>query len=164
MEMEEEKRGRGRDSKGRFAPKSGEADGENGSDGSEWSPENGIKHSRSETEDLSGTTAPSIGPNTTIERRPPEERLAEHEQSDVDAMGLDKRREVVGHSYGPSVAKQASLYGIFLAIAAAVVIGFILLAGKLDAPPDHVEAKAPWTGTQQQAEGAGLSSEPNSVN
>jgi hypothetical protein len=119
---------------------------------------------RSGSEDISDITAPSIGPNTTIDRKPPEERLAAHEQSDVDAMGLDKRREVVGHSYGPSTAKQASLYGIFLAIAAAVVIGFILLAGKLDQPPDHVQAKAPWTGTQHQAEGAGLSSEPDSVN
>lgn len=119
---------------------------------------------RSGPDDLSGTPAPSIGPNTTFEREAPEERLARHEQSDVDALGLDKRREVVGHSYGPSAAKQASLYGIFIAIAAAVVIGFILLAGKLDQPPDKVEAKAPWTGTQHQAEGAGLSSEPDSVN
>ena len=43
-------------------------------------------------EDVSDITAPSIGPSTTIEREPPEDRLARHEQSDVDAMGLDKRR------------------------------------------------------------------------
>ena len=53
-------------------------------------------------EDLSDTTAPSIGPNTTFEKDDPEERLARHEQSDVDAMGLDKRREVIGGSYSAS--------------------------------------------------------------
>jgi hypothetical protein len=95
-------------------------------------------------EDLSGTTAPSIGPNTTFEREDPEERLARHEQSTEDAMGLDKRREVIGGSYGPSFGKQATLYGGVLAILALIVIGFILLAGKLDQPPDTVQDKAPW--------------------
>ena len=95
-------------------------------------------------EDISDTTAPSIGPHTTIERDDPEERLARHEQSQVDAMGLDKRREVVGGSYGPSFAKQASLYGGVLAVLAALIIGFILLAGKLDQSPDEVKDEAPW--------------------
>jgi hypothetical protein len=115
-------------------------------------------------EDLSGTTAPSIGPNTTFEKRPPEERLAEHDQSERDALGLDKRREVVGQSYGPSAGKQIRTYATFIAIAAAVIVGFILLASKLDQPPDKVEAKAPWAGSQQKAEGAGLSPEPKPVN
>jgi len=59
-------------------------------------------------------------------------------------MGLDKRREVVGGSYGASLGKQAALYGGVLAIAAVLVIGFILLAGKLDQPPDTVQDRAPW--------------------
>jgi hypothetical protein len=95
-------------------------------------------------QDISDTTAPSVGPHTTIEREDPEERLARHEQSDVDAMGLDKRREVVGGSYGASAAKQATLYGGVLAVLAAIVIGFILLAGKLDQSPDEHEDLAPW--------------------
>ena len=95
-------------------------------------------------EDISSVTAPSVGPNTTFEREDPEERLARHEQSDTDAIGLDKRREVIGGSYGPSVGKQAVLYGSVLAITALLVIGFILLAGKLDQPPDTVEDRAPW--------------------
>ena len=41
-------------------------------------------------EDLSDTAGASIGPNTTFEKDDPEERLARHEQSDVDAMGLDE--------------------------------------------------------------------------
>jgi hypothetical protein len=89
-------------------------------------------------------TAPSVGPNTVIEKEPPEERLGRHEQSSTDAMGLDKRREVVGQSYGPSIARQATLYGVFLAVTAVVVVGFILLAGKLDQAPESYADEAPW--------------------
>jgi hypothetical protein len=90
-------------------------------------------------------TAPSIGPNTVIVNESAEERLGRHEQSDTDAMGLDKRREVVGQSYGPSFARQAALYGIFVAVTAVLVIAFILIAGKLDAAPDSYEDLAPWS-------------------
>jgi hypothetical protein len=90
--------------------------------------------------------APSVGPNTVIEREPVEERLAKHEQSEVDARGLDKRRQVVGQSYGPSKARQLGLYGIFLAVAAAVVIGGIFLIGKLDTGVGkNVPNSAPWS-------------------
>ena len=102
------------------------------------------------SEDISGTTAPSIGPNTTFEREDPEERLARHEQSDVDAMGLDKRREVVGGSYGASFGKQATLYGGVLVIVAVLVVGFIILVGQLDKPRDPGADEAPWS--EQQAE------------
>jgi hypothetical protein len=95
-------------------------------------------------QDLSDTTAPSIGPNTTFEKDDPEERLARHEQSDVDAMGLDKRREVIGGSYSPSVGRQVTMYGIFLGVVAALAIGFYLLAKNLDEPPAKYEDKAPW--------------------
>ncbi|MGI9019719.1 MAG: hypothetical protein ACR2G3_03275 [Solirubrobacterales bacterium] len=96
-------------------------------------------------QDISDTPAPSVGPNTTIETEPPEERLARHEQSSVDAMGLEKRREVVGGSYGASFGKQATLYGGALAIVAAIVIGFIVLAGELDKPPESNPDEAPWS-------------------
>jgi hypothetical protein len=72
------------------------------------------------------------------------ERLARDEQSDTDAMGLDKRRPVMGGSYGPSVGRQAALYGIFIALAVALGIGFKVLADKLDEPPKHIENTAPW--------------------
>ena len=90
-------------------------------------------------------TAPSIGPNTVIEKKPPEERLAKHEQSDVDAMGLDKRRGVVGEKYGASFAKQATVYGIFLAVVAGVLIGGKLAVDELDQGPKVAEDKAPWS-------------------
>jgi hypothetical protein len=93
----------------------------------------------------SETPAPSIGPHTEIEHEEPEERLARHEQSDTDAMGLDKRRAVVGGSYSPSVARQATLYGVFIAVIVALAIGFKLLADKLDEPPANSPDQAPWS-------------------
>jgi hypothetical protein len=38
------------------------------------------------------------------------------------------------------------MYGIFLAVLAALVFGGKLLADELDQPPDEVTAEAPWTG------------------
>jgi hypothetical protein len=96
-------------------------------------------------EDLSDTPAPSIGPKTTFTKDDPEERLARHEQSTEDAMGLDKRREVIGGTYGPTVARQLTTYGIFIAVVAAIVIGFVLLANHLDQPPDKYKDEAPWS-------------------
>jgi hypothetical protein len=92
----------------------------------------------------SATPAPSIGPHTEIEYVPPEERLDHDKISDTDAMGLDKRRHVVGGSYGPSLARQASMYGIFIAVVAALTIGFIVLANELDQPPETYADEAPW--------------------
>lgn len=94
---------------------------------------------------VSEITAPSIGPNTQIEHKPPEERLDHDKISDVDAMGLDKRRQVVGHSYSASFGRQALLYGIFLAVVAALVIGGKMLADELDAPPAEYADEAPWS-------------------
>jgi hypothetical protein len=96
--------------------------------------------------DVSDTTAPSIGPDTVIEKEDPEERLARHEQSDVDAMGLDKRREVIGGQYSPSAGRQAAMYGIFVAVVAALVIGGLLLVKELDQPPASNADAAPWAG------------------
>ena len=99
-------------------------------------------------EDISDTPAPSVGPNTTIHKEPPEERLARHEQSEVDAMGLDKRRQVVGGQYGASFGKQATLYGVALAVLAVIVVAFILLTKELDKAPETVESQAPWSEPQ----------------
>jgi hypothetical protein len=101
----------------------------------------GAKPRRDETQ----ITAPSIGPGTVIIREAPEVRLARHEQSDVDAMGKDKRREVVGHSYGPSKTRQILLYGLFLVCVAALVIGGKLLVDAVDTPVGKdIPHSAPW--------------------
>ena len=89
--------------------------------------------------------APSIGPKTEIHKDPPEERLAKHEQSDVDAMGLDKRRAVVGERYGASFAKQAAIYGVFLAIVVALAFAGKLAVDELDQGPEEAADEAPWS-------------------
>ena len=90
-------------------------------------------------------SAPSLGPKTNIEREPVEERLARHEQSDVDAMGLDKRRPVIGQSYGPGKARQFAVYLGVLAVVAVLVVGGIILVGSLDKPVGKdVPNSAPW--------------------
>jgi hypothetical protein len=99
-----------------------------------------VGESGTRTVDISDTVAPSVGPHTTFEMHD----AGVVKQSDTDAMGLDKRRSVIGGSYSPSVGRQATLYGIFIVIIVAVGIGFKLLADKLDEPPKHIAATAPW--------------------
>lgn len=91
-------------------------------------------------------SAPSLGPNTVIERESVEERLARHDQSDVDAMGKDKRRPVVGESHGPSKSRQFALYGIALAVVAALGFGGYLLVNSEDkGVGKDVPNTAPWS-------------------
>src|SRR5215217_8587954 len=90
-------------------------------------------------------SAPSLGPNTVIEREPVEERLARHDQSPNDAMGLDKRRSVVGERVGPSKTRQLAVYVGFLAVLAALVVGGLILIGSLDTSVGKdVPCSAPW--------------------
>ena len=110
----------------------------------EGSEDEGSEDEGSGPQNISDTPAPSIGPETVIEKEPPEERLARHEQSDTDAMGLDKRREVVGGSYGASAKRQITVYLSVLVVAALVIVGLVLLVGVADQGPDEVEAQAPW--------------------
>ena len=121
------------------AEESGEDASEDGSDSSEGE------------EDASNITAPSIGPNTKIEHIPPGERLDMEKISDVDAMGLDKRRQVGGKRYGASPAKQLAVYGGALAVIAALVLGGIILTNELDkAPPEGEVPPAPWADAEQK--------------
>jgi hypothetical protein len=102
------------------------------------------KPARKRVRDEPGLAAPSLGPNTVIKREPVEERLARHEQSDVDAMGKDKRRAVRGQSYGPSKLRQATLYAIVLAVVAGLAIGAKLVVDSRDTFPSKVPHSAPW--------------------
>lgn len=68
-----------------------------------------------------------------------------HHPSDVDAMGQDKRRQVVGKQYGATVQKQLTVYGIFLAVVAAVVIAFLTVVSNIDNAEIALEDTAPWT-------------------
>jgi hypothetical protein len=101
-------------------------------------------------EDISGTTAPSIGPNTVIEKESPEERLSRHEQSNKDAMGLDKRREVIGGNYNASFGKQVFRWAAVVVVVIAAAFGAKLLVADLDKAPAHAADKAPWSGTDKE--------------
>jgi hypothetical protein len=114
--------------------------------------------SQEETEEYSETTAQQPpAERTEISEPPPRDVEAQSEPprdtsgpaddqaNRTDAMGLDKRRQVVGQSYGPSVAKQATLYGLFLVVLVALVIGGKLLTDELDQPPEKQEDVAPWS-------------------
>jgi len=104
-------------------------------------------------DNAAGITAPSIGPNTTIEHIPPGERLDLEKISDIDAMGLDKRRQVGGRRYGASPAKQAAIYGGAVAVIVGLLFGGKLLTDELDKAPAKGEVEpAPWAtgpGSQQ---------------
>jgi hypothetical protein len=93
-------------------------------------------------EDISDTVAPSVGPKSVLFHHPSED--PDHDIS-VDAMGNDKHRQVVGQSYGPSFARQASLYGIFLVILIVLVIGGKIAIDNLDTAPSHSSDQAPWS-------------------
>src|SRR5690349_18713245 len=108
------------------------------------------KDSGTEQVDLSDTVAPSVGPNTTFDKKPPEERLAEHEQSNEDAMGLDKRRQVIGGRYSASPTRQIVTWLIVAGVLVGGAFGLKLLADDLDKPPAKVEDQAPWTGSDDK--------------
>jgi hypothetical protein len=72
--------------------------------------------------------------------------------SDVDAMGQDKRREVVGHSYGPSKRSQVMFFVAVAALLALILGGWTLAVAAFDTAPESYPDKAPWS-----ADGAELS-------
>jgi hypothetical protein len=69
----------------------------------------------------------------------------ENAPSEVDSMGLDKRRQVVGQQYGASARKQLTVYGIFLAVVVVLVIAFLTIVNGIDNREIPLEDTAPWT-------------------
>ena len=72
-----------------------------------------------------------------------EERTA-HWPSDVDAMGLDKRRRVRGGTYGPTRARIAARFLIAFALVVALVVAAKIAIDELDEAPASAEREAPW--------------------
>ena len=85
-----------------------------------------------------------------FDKRSAEERLAGSEQSDTDAMGLEKRRQVIGGRYSASLTRQIVTYVIVLGVIVGGAFGLKMLADDLDKPPAKVEDQAPWTGSDQK--------------
>ncbi|MFL5907091.1 MAG: hypothetical protein ACJ75Z_05795 [Solirubrobacterales bacterium] len=99
-------------------------------------------------------TAPSAPDIRKLELMEPSDEAKAHEPSTVDAMGQDKRRQVVGHSYGPTRRTQIMF---FVAVGVAVVVlvgGWLSLVAIFDTPPNHFSDKAPWSTPAANAEAA----------
>jgi hypothetical protein len=71
---------------------------------------------------------------------------------ETDAMGLDKRRSVVGGQYGATVRKQVTIYAIFFAVLIIVLIAFLTVVSNVDNRDIALEDTAPWTQAQSQSE------------
>ena len=88
--------------------------------------------------------APS-GDIESMERMEASDEAKAHQQSDVDAMGQDKRRQVVGHGYGPSRKSQLIFFVIAGAIAVIAIGGYALAIAAFDQPQDDYADAAPWS-------------------
>jgi hypothetical protein len=90
-------------------------------------------------------TAPSAADIDKLEKFEASEEAKAHEPSTVDAMGRDKRREVVGHSYGPSARSQIMFFVAVGAVVVVIVGGWLALVSVFDKPPTHFKDSAPWS-------------------
>lgn len=68
-----------------------------------------------------------------------------HQRSDVDAMGREKRRQVVGGQYGATVRKQLTVYGIFVAFVLVLGVLAVTVVSGIDNRDMPLEETAPWT-------------------
>jgi hypothetical protein len=102
------------------------------------------KKSEGESEVTRGT-APSAPDIRKLEKFEASEEAKRKEPSQVDAMGQDKRREIVGHAYGPSKKSQILFFVIVGLIFAALVGGYALAIAAFDQPEDSYPDKAPWS-------------------
>jgi hypothetical protein len=69
----------------------------------------------------------------------------DHQPSDVDAMGQDKHRTVIGQRYGASRGRQLLYYGIFIAFLVFSYIGLSAAVSHFDKKPAHSPDAAPWS-------------------
>lgn len=103
------------------------------------------EESREHVSETSEPAAPSIGAKTKIKHVPPAERDVGKDASDTDAMGRDKRREVIGEDVGPSRTRVIMTFVVFFAIVGIVFVGLLFLVNQVDQPPDTNADKAPWS-------------------
>ena len=75
----------------------------------------------------------------------PSEEAKAHQPSDIDAMGQDKRRQIVGHAYGPSRRSQILFFVAIGALVVLLVGGSLAAVAAFDQPPDEYSDEAPWS-------------------
>jgi hypothetical protein len=78
-----------------------------------------------------------------------------HRPSDVDAMGQDKRRQVIGHAYGPSRRSQLIFFAAVAAVIVIVVGGSMAAIAAFDQPEDSYADRAPWSSPDVPQNAAG---------
>jgi hypothetical protein len=95
---------------------------------------------------VAGQEEPARATVSSVEAVTPSETGGKkHLGSDKDAMGQDKRREVVGHSWGPSKGRQLLYYGLAVAFVIVLYIGGKMAIDELDKAPAHSPDQAPWS-------------------
>ena len=90
-------------------------------------------------------TAPSAADITKLEKFEPSEEAKRTEPSQEDAMGMDKHRQVVGGSHGPSRKSQILFFASVAVILIVVVGGYALAIAAFDQPEKSYPDKAPWS-------------------
>jgi hypothetical protein len=90
-------------------------------------------------------TAPSGANIDELEKIEPSDEAKAAEPSSTDAMGQDKRREVIGHAYGPSTRSQLLVLGAVVGTFVLLGLGGKLLADHSDKTPKTNPDKAPWS-------------------
>ncbi len=74
-----------------------------------------------------------------------EETREDEERGDVDAMGNDKRRTVVGKQYGATLRKRLIVYGAVVGVMILVVIAFLTVVKNIDEREVALKDTAPWS-------------------
>jgi hypothetical protein len=93
----------------------------------------------------SSGTAPSATATEKLAEFEPSGEAKRKQPSGVDAMGQDKRRQVVGHTYGPSKRSQIMFFVAVAAVLVVIVGGWLTLVAVFDKPPTHFSDRAPWS-------------------
>jgi hypothetical protein len=74
-----------------------------------------------------------------------DESRGEERDTDLDAMGNDKRRQVIGQQYGATVRKRLLVYGVFVAVVVVAIIAFLTIVNGYDNREIELKDTAPWT-------------------
>lgn len=72
------------------------------------------------------------------------------DESDLDAMGNDKRRSVIGQQYGATAKKRLIVYGIAVAVIILVIVAFTTVIRGVDERDIALEQTAPWAQPDSQ--------------
>jgi hypothetical protein len=73
-------------------------------------------------------------------------------KTDLDAMGNDKRRAVIGQQYGASARKRLLVYGIAVVVIFLVVVAFLTVVKGVDNKDIALKDTAPWSGADAPQE------------